>query len=155
MEEERIYQVSKWMLALVAVVIPLSILILISATFGANYLERQWTRYLLFAAWMCWSISLISGVVNIVGFFFSEESGIQEGQPVDEVERREGEIGKIAYEEQKEQEEREARRKAKSKKDSSALWSASLMGAQAAFFMTGALLYVAFCAYMILPVIPT
>jgi hypothetical protein len=90
--------------------------------------------------------------VNIVGFFFSEESGIQEGQPVDEVDRREKEIGKIGQEMQEEQEEKT---EVKAKKDSSALWSASLMGVQAAFFMTGALLYVAFCAYMILPVIPT
>ena len=142
MEEERIYQVSKWLLALVAVIIPLSILILISALFAANYPAREWTRFLLFAAWMCWTISLIAGVVNIVGFFFTEESGIQEGQPVDEVEEKQEEIGEAGQEEKKAVE---------GEKNSSALWSASLMGAQAAFFMTGVLLYVAFCAYMVLP----
>jgi len=142
LEEERIYQVSKWLLALVAVIIPLSILILISALFAANYPAREWTRFLLFAAWMCWTISLIAGVVNIVGFFFTEESGIQEGQPVDEVEEKQEEIGEAGQEEKKAVE---------GEKNSSALWSASLMGAQAAFFMTGVLLYVAFCAYMVLP----
>jgi hypothetical protein len=142
LEEERIYQVSKWLLALVAVIIPLSILILISALFAANYPAREWTRFLLFAAWMCWTISLIAGVVNIVGFFFTEESGIQEGQPIDEVEEKQEEIGEAGQEEKKEVE---------PEKNSSALWSASLMGAQAAFFMTGVLLYVAFCAYMVLP----
>jgi len=150
LEEERIYQVSKWLLALVSVIIPLSILILISALFAANYPAREWTRFLLFAAWMCWTISLIAGVVNIVGFFFTEESGIQEGQPVDEVEERQEEIGKIGNEEQEEPK-ADIGKTDKSKKDSSALWSASLMGAQAAFFMTGVLLYVAFCAYMVLP----
>ena len=104
--------------------------------------------YLLFAAWVCWSISLIAGVVNIVGFFFSEESGIQEKQPVDEVEKRQAEIGKMGQEEGEELEERKA---VDTAKGSSALWSASLMGAQAAFFMAGVLLYVAFCAYMVLP----
>lgn len=146
MEEERIYQVSKWLLALVTVIIPLSILILISALFAANYPAREWTRFILFAAWMCWTISLIAGVVNIVGFFFTETSGIKEGQPVNEVEEKQEETGKIGQEEQKAVE---------GKKDSSALWSASLMGAQAAFFMTGVLLYVAFCAYMVLPSIAT
>ena len=142
MEEERIYQVSKWLLALVSVIIPLSILILISALFAANYPAREWTRFLLFAAWMCWTISLIAGVVNIVGFFFTEESGIQEGQPVDEVEEKQEEIGEAGQ---------EGKKAVEGEKDSSALWSASLMGAQAAFFMTGVLLYVAFCAYMVLP----
>ena len=142
MEEERIYQVSKWLLALVAVIIPLSILILISALFAANYPAREWTRFLLFAAWMCWTISLIAGVVNIVGFFFTEESGIQEGQPVDEVEEKQEEIGEAGQ---------EGKKAVEGEKNSSALWSASLMGAQSAFFMTGVLLYVAFCAYMVLP----
>jgi hypothetical protein len=145
LEEERIYQVSKWLLALVSVIIPLSILILISALFAANYPAREWTRFLLFAAWMCWTISLIAGVVNIVGFFFAETSGIKEGQPVgeegDKVEGLEPSESTVVEKEEIE----------KKEKDSSALWSASLMGAQAAFFMTGVLLYVAFCAYMVLP----
>jgi hypothetical protein len=151
LEEERIYQVSKWLLALVTVIIPLSILILVSALFAANYPAREWTRFLLFAAWMCWTISMIAGVVNIVGFFFTEESGIQEGQPVDEVEEKQEETGKMGQEEQEAHEKQEDRKEVKAAKDSSALWSASLMGAQAAFFMTGVLLYVAFCAYMVLP----
>jgi hypothetical protein len=142
LEEDRIYQVSRWLLALVAVIIPLSILILISALFAANYPAREWTRFLLFAAWMCWTISLIAGVVNIVGFFFSEETGIQQATPFDEVMEKQEEMDKASEEEKKAEEK---------KGDSSALWSASLMGAQAAFFMTGVLLYVAFCAYMVLP----
>jgi hypothetical protein len=142
LEEDRIYQVSRWLLALVAVIIPLSILILISALFAANYPAREWTRFLLFAAWMCWTISLIAGVVNIVGFFFSEETGIPEKTAFDEIVEKQEEMDKAGGEDKKADEK---------KSDSSALWSASLMGGQAAFFMTGVLLYVAFCAYMVLP----
>lgn len=146
MKEERIYQVSRWLLALAAVIIPLSIFVLISGPFSANYLARQWTRYMLFASWICWAISLIAGIVNIVGFFFTETSGIKEGQPAgderDKVEEPE-------YAEEAPAPEKEG--KEKKEEESSAMWSASLMGAQAAFFMTGVLLYVAFCAYMLLP----
>lgn len=142
MEEERIYQFSKWLLALVSVIIPLSILILISALFAANYPAREWTRFLLFAAWMCWTISMVAGVVNIVGFFFTEESGIKEQKPAEEEKEKQEETEEIGQGEKVEVE---------AEKDSSAVWSASLMGAQAAFFMTGILLYVAFCAYMVLP----
>jgi len=144
LKEERIYQVSRWLLALAAVIIPLSILVLISGPFSANYLARQWTRYMLCASWICWTISLIAGIVNILGFFFTETSGIKEGQSAGGEDEGMGEPESV-------EEAPVAEKEGKGDKESSALWSASLMGAQAAFFMTGVLLYVAFCAYMLLP----
>ena len=144
MKEERIYQVSRWLLALAAVIIPLSIFVLISGPFSANYLTRQWTRYMLFASWICWTISLIAGIVNILGFFFTETSGIKEGQSAGGEDEGIGEPESV-------EKAPVAEKEGKGDKESSALWSASLMGAQAAFFMTGVLLYVAFCAYMLLP----
>ncbi len=75
MEEERLFTVARWLLALTVIFIPLSIVVLISAVFIYNYPDRQWTRYLLLFSWVSSSVSFFLGMVNMVGLSLSGEEG--------------------------------------------------------------------------------
>lgn len=58
---------ARWLTALAVVFVPLSIIILISGSWLANFTSNQWTRHLLFASWISLTLSVILGVVNMVG----------------------------------------------------------------------------------------
>lgn len=75
LREERLFHVSRWLLALALVFIPLSIVVLISVVFAYNYPDRQWTRYLLLFSWISAGVSVIVGLVNLVGLSLSGEEG--------------------------------------------------------------------------------
>lgn len=135
--EDRSNVVSRWLVALTVVFIPLSIFILISGPWGANYIDLQWTRYLLFASWVSLTLSFIVGIANMVTFP-SERS-----EQVDEVPPPELEEGSEALKEWNARLEK-SRKNAISSKN-------ALMLAQATTFMLGLILYVAFISWMLLP----
>lgn len=68
MNEERLFTVSRWLLALTLIFIPLSIVVLISVVFAYNYPDRQWTRYLLLLSWISSALSFLLGLMNLIGF---------------------------------------------------------------------------------------
>ncbi|MFW6113976.1 MAG: hypothetical protein ACOC78_03535 [Actinomycetota bacterium] len=139
MKENRMYDTSRWLVALAAVVIPLSIIIMVSG-FSYNYTGRQWTRYLLLAALIAWVLSLAAGVINLIGFSTAEPPDLGQEKPAggfgEEKAPAEGMLEEAVE---------------STGKQSSQKMGASLLVAQAAFFLGGAFVYVAFCCWMILP----
>lgn len=126
----------RWLTALAVVFIPLSIIILISGSWLANFTSNQWTRYLLFASWISLTLSVVLGVVNMVGRL-GEEGPL----PVAGGTKREAaEEGKTLEDEGPRDMESEGYR----------VEQALLLG-QATAFLLGLFLYVAFISWMVLP----
>ncbi|MDY6795278.1 MAG: hypothetical protein SWK76_08370 [Actinomycetota bacterium] len=141
MKEDRMYDVTRWLVALVAVVLPLSILIMVSALFGYNYPGREWTRFLLFASWIAWAISLTAGVINLIGFSLAEPlAGVKKAEAGSDEPPSESPEDTLPEESVGEFLE-----------ETSLRMSSSLLVSQAAFFLGGAFIYIAFCCWMILP----
>ena len=141
--EDRINLLSRWFVALTVVFIPLSILVLISGSWGANFLSSQWTRYLLFASWVALTVSLVVGAGNSV-VFMAEEKGKGAGPAgrEREPEEREGEeeaVPDVAGDTD-----------APSRGGSLGM-SYNLLLVQVATFLVGVVLYVAFISWMLLP----
>ncbi len=136
--EDRINVISRWFVALTVVFIPLSILVLISGSWGANFLSSQWTRYLLFASWVALTVSLVVGAGNTVVFMAEEEGEEAEPPALDPAPEGEGEGS------EKEQASADKRSKAQS-------MSYNLLLVQVATFLVGVVLYVAFISWMLLP----
>lgn len=138
--EDRIGLVSRWFVALTAVFIPLSILVLISGSWGANFLSSQWTRYLLFASWVALTVSLVVGAGNTVAFMAvdgEKEEGTGSLSP-GEGGGGEGESEGLA-------------RTSGVRKENSSNMSYNLLLVQVGTFLVGVVLYVAFISWMLLP----
>jgi len=144
---------ARWLTALAVMFIPLSIIILISGSWMANFMSNQWTRYLLFASWISFTLSVVLGVVNMAGLSGEESraADIGEGQGLA---GGEGHLEAGAGE-------GEAGEKRRGETASSAIPSGmeremyrveqALMLGQASAFLLGLFLYVAFISWMILP----
>ncbi len=138
--EDRISVISRWFVALTVVFIPLSILVLISGSWGANFLSSQWTRYLLFASWVALTVSLVVGAGNTVVFMAEDKEEEKGAEPASSDE---------GAEEEAEDRERAPAPKARNGKSSS--MSYNLLLVQVATFLVGVVLYVAFISWMLLP----
>lgn len=66
--EEKLNTTSRWLLALAVLLIPLTVIAIVSGAWGLNYQfdTNQWTRYLLFASWILMAISAIVGIANLI-----------------------------------------------------------------------------------------
>ena len=138
--EDRLNGVSRWLVALTVVFIPLSIFILISGPWSANYGTNQWTRYLLFASWILLTLSLIAGVANLIAPPLEEENG-------------KGEIPMVKEETDTEEEEKEKTvTEVQTKRRMNMEYS--LLMAQATTFLLGIIIYVVYISWMVLPEIP-
>ncbi len=139
--EDRIGLVSRWFVALTVVFIPLSILVLISGSWGANFLSSQWTRYLLFASWVALTVSLVVGAGNTVAFMAVDGGKEGEAGPLSPGEDGGGEG---------ESDERDREAFGVREKKSSSM-SYNLLLVQVGTFLVGVVLYVAFISWMLLP----
>ncbi|RJP30218.1 MAG: hypothetical protein C4536_10325 [Actinobacteria bacterium] len=66
--DERLYTASRWLTALAIILVPLSVIAVVSGAWGLNYQfdTAQWTRYLLFASWILLALSVIAGIANLI-----------------------------------------------------------------------------------------
>ena len=142
--EERLNVASRWLVALTAVIVPLTVIVLISAPWGLNYQYDvgQWTKYMLFAAWILFALSLGAGVSVLVSPPAGESGGEQEA-PADAVEGEPGEEGE-------EEKEKPAGPEAKPAFN----FDYALLLSQATCFMLGMILYVVYLSWMILSLKP-
>jgi hypothetical protein len=140
--EEKINVVSRWLVALTVIFIPLSIIILVSGSWGANFLDMQWTRYLLFASWIALTLSLIVGAGNMITFMAVDASPKKKKPTV--VNKSNGDEGEDGAEDEKAD---------KPADNPSSSMSYNLMVVQVGTFVIGVILYVAFVSWMILPLI--
>ena len=134
--EDKYNVISRWLVALTVVFIPLSLMTLITGTWGANYIDAQWTRYLLFASWIALTLSLIVGAGNMLTFM--AESSVRskvKSTAVIDVSTEEGEEEIIETVEE----------------ETSSTMSSGLLLAQISTFILGIILYVAFISWMLLP----
>lgn len=126
----------RWLTALAVVFIPLSIIILISGSWLANFTSNQWTRYLLFASWISLTLSVVLGVVNMVGRL-GEEGPLSV-------------VGGTGGEETEASGTTEYKGLSGMEKEGYRVEQALLLG-QATAFLLGLFLYVAFISWMVLP----
>ena len=139
--EERFNVVSRWLVALAVLFIPLSVFILISGPWSYNFQVQahQWTRYLLFVSWILLTLSLVTGIAKLVNPPLEEPGqGHEEPPPA-------AESGKDT--EGEEEEEQTVKVKSKPPID----LGYSLLLGQAASFMLGVLIYVVYISWLILP----
>ncbi|MGQ9474494.1 MAG: hypothetical protein ACUVRX_04285 [Actinomycetota bacterium] len=126
----------RWLTALAVVFIPLSIIILISGSWLANFTSNQWTRYLLFASWISLTLSVVLGVANMVGRLGEEGPfPVAGGTEVDKVVGGKTTLDPGPY---------------AMKRERYGVEEALLLG-QATTFLLGLFLYVAFISWMVLP----
>ena len=66
--EEKLNTASRWLLALAVILIPLTVIAIVSGAWGLNYQfdTNQWTRYLLFASWILLTLSVVVGIASII-----------------------------------------------------------------------------------------
>lgn len=146
MMEERGSRAAQWLTALSVIYVPLSIIILLSGSWMVNFSSNQWTRYLLFASWVAMVVSTVLGVFNMISL------------PAERRERPAGrrlEGGEPGGEEEGERERSaEVPHPAVSATEAAEPVSPRVQGlllAQAAAFLLGLFLYMAFISWMILP----
>lgn len=141
--EERLNTASRWLLALAVILIPLTVIALVSGAWGLNYQfgTNQWTRYLLFASWILLAISAVVGITSLISPPELESEKVPEKarQPEPVSEEEEGEEGE-------EKVERVSPKKAKPAFN--AAYAFTL--AQACFFSLGIILYIAYISWMLL-----
>ncbi len=65
---EKLDLASRWLLALAVILIPLTVMAIVSGAWGLNYQlnTNQWTRYLLFASWVLLAFSAVAGTANLI-----------------------------------------------------------------------------------------
>ncbi|WP_287155376.1 hypothetical protein [Candidatus Solincola tengchongensis] len=134
---EKQFGAARWLTALAVIFIPLSIIILISGSWLANFTSNQWTRYLLFASWVFMTLSTVLGVANMVSGAGEESSPLPDvagDAGIGEEEGRESEPLLSSRAEPKGQEVEQ-----------------SLLLGQVSCFLLGLFLYVAFISWMVLP----
>jgi hypothetical protein len=141
--EDRFYNVSRWLVAMAVFFIPLSVIILVAGVWSYNVQMglNQWTRYLLFVSWVLMTVSIITGISNLIAPPL-EEKGEETRAVIPEEEEGEG-----AAEGEKE---KPAERPAKKGKINVGY---AFLLAQAGTFLLGVVLYVVYVSWMILPYI--
>jgi ABC-type transporter Mla maintaining outer membrane lipid asymmetry permease subunit MlaE len=132
--EDRYNVISRWLVALTVVFIPLSLMTLITGTWGANYIDAQWTRYLLFASWIALTLSLIVGAGNMLTFMADTSGRAKKKAAALDVPTEEQEEIVESVEE-----------------EASSSMGASLVLVQVSTFLLGMILYVTFISWMLLP----
>ena len=140
--EEKLNTVSRWLLALAVILIPLTVIAVVSGAWGVNYQfnTNQWTKYLLFASWILLGISAVVGTANLISppelesEKAAEAAGAAVSGPHDE------------EEEEAEGLERPARKK--ERPPFNYVYAFTLT--QASSFVLGIVLYVAYVSWMIL-----
>ncbi len=144
--EDRFFGVSRWLVALTVMFIPISVLILVSGVWGYNVQLglNQWTRYLLFVSWILLTISLIAGISNLISPPF-EEGAEEEDKPLVA-----NKAEKAADEEGGEDEDKPAEI-VKKKRNLNVGYA--LLLTQAGTFLLGVIIYVVYISWMILPYI--
>ncbi len=141
--DEKLNTASRWLAALAVILIPLSVLAVVSSAWGLNYQfeTAQWTRYLLFASWILLTLSVLAGIANFIS------------PPEEEVEDKEAVARAKDEGVMEEGEEESAERSPKTTKKPLNLGYAFLL-AQACTLALGLLLYVAYISWMILALQP-
>lgn len=135
MREDVVNTLSRWLLALAVIFIPLSLIVLITVSFAYNFPDRQWTRYLLFSSWLVLGLSLLAGMANLVNLSFEVDYEDKES-PKAEIELETDEEGEVV----------------EVLTDSKGVdMGAVLMLSQAFTFALGFILYVIFICWMIVP----
>lgn len=135
MREDVVNTLSRWLLALAVIFIPLSLIVLITVSFAYNFPDRQWTRYLLFSSWLVLGLSLLAGMANLVNLSFEVDYEDKES-PKAEIELETDEDGEVV----------------EVLTDSKGVdMGAVLMLSQAFTFALGFILYVIFICWMIVP----
>jgi len=146
MNNERVFRAAQWLTALAVVFLPLSIIILLSGSWMVNFTSNQWTRYLLFASWLAFLLSVVMGVFNMISA---------------PAERRRRPASRLADDGGRTGDPEEPGGKARPEDDAPALSAATgerqlsggqgMLLAQATVFLMGLFLYMAFISWMILP----
>jgi len=138
--EERLNTASRWLLALAVILIPLTVIALVSGAWGLNYQfnTNQWTRYLLFASWILLAISAVVGITSLISPPELESEKVSE-------KTRPPEAGS---EEEEGEEKVELVSPKKAKPGFNAAYAFTL--AQACFFSLGIILYIAYISWMLL-----
>ena len=145
--EERFSTASRWLTALAVILIPLSVIAIVSGAWGVNYQfnTNQWTSYLLFASWVLLMLSVIAGISNLIS--------PPEREPAKIAAAALAATASETDEEEEEGEEEEGRVPAQ--KEKAALnFGYALLLAQACTFALGMILYVAYISWMVLGVQP-
>jgi len=141
--DEKLNAASRWLTALAVIVIPLSVIAVVSSAWGLNYQfeTAQWTRYLLFASWILLTLSVLAGIAN---FISPPEAELEKADPAVEA-KDAGET--------EEGEGESAERGPKTVKKPFNIGYAFLLS-QACTMALGLILYVAYISWMILALQP-
>jgi hypothetical protein len=141
--DEKLYTASRWLAALAIILIPLSVIAVVSGAWGLNYQfdTAQWTKYLLFASWMLLTLSVLAGIANLIS------------PPETELEKIETAVKAEVEGETEDDEEGSAKRSPKAEKPAFNMGYAFLL-AQASTLVLGLVLYVAYISWMILALQP-
>ncbi|MBN2026382.1 MAG: hypothetical protein JW854_06470 [Actinobacteria bacterium] len=141
--DEKLNTASRWLAALAIILIPLSVIAVVSGAWGLNYQfdTAQWTKYLLFASWILLTLSVIAGIANLIT------------PPETEMEKIETAVKTEVEGETEDDEEESAKGVPKPEKPAFNLGYAFLL-AQATTLALGLLLYVTYISWMILGLQP-
>jgi hypothetical protein len=140
--EEKLNMASRWLLALAVILIPLTVIAVVSGAWGLNYQfnTNQWTRYLLFASWILLAMSAIVGTANLISPpELESEKAAAAAKPPTTVSRDE-----------EDEEEEEAERVIKKSDKPPFNYAYAFTLTQACSFVLGMVLYVAYMSWMIL-----
>jgi hypothetical protein len=143
--EERFSTASRWLTALAVILIPLSVIAIVSGAWGVNYQfdTNQWTSYLLFASWVLLMLSVIAGISNLISPPEREPAKIAAAA-----------LPATASETDEDEGEEEEGRVPAQKEKAAFNFGYALLLAQACTFALGMILYVAYISWMILGVQP-
>ncbi len=139
---EKLNTASRWLLALAVILIPLSVIAVVSSAWAVNWQfgTNQWTKYLLFAAWILLSLSVVTGIANLISPPEMEAAAAEAAAPPPVA---------SASGEEEEVEESAERVPVKKGKPAFNLGYAFLL-AQACTFALGMIFYVTYISWMIL-----
>lgn len=139
--EEKMNLASRWLMALAVLMIPLSVIAIVSGAWGVNYQfdTNQWTNYLVFVSWVLFLLSIVAGIVNVISPPELEGEKAETAAPVAEV------SGPDADEEE------EVGTTVPAKKKKSAFnFAYAMLLTQVFTFSLGMVVYVAYISWMIL-----
>jgi len=140
--DEKLNVASRWLLALAVILIPLTVIAIVSGAWGLNYQlnTNQWTRYLLFASWILLALSAVVGTANLITPPEAESGkSLAEPRPVP----REGG-------DEEEDTDGEPKRSDRPKGRPAFNSVYAFMLAQACTFVVGIILYIAYMSWMLL-----
>jgi len=143
--EEKLNAASRWLTALAVIMIPLSVIAIVSGAWGVNYQfdTNQWISYLVFASWILLMLSVIAGIANLIS------------PPEQESGEAAAEVPAATASESEEDEAEGGEARVPAKKAKSAFnFAYALLLTQACTFTLGMILYVAYISWMILGVQP-